>query len=187
MRSRAGRAFRAVRDHEVGASIMGVNIFRAKMKAFILSSFLAGVSGALFASLIRYVTPNYWDLTLAIQFVAAIIVGGIASVWGSILGAAFVFGLPQVIDYFSLLPSSTNSGGLNSGNLNALIYGALIIVFLLFEPSGVLGLVQRGQRLIHKMRNQQREGGEVAEITDLSDAEAQFHLESAAHAKDENG
>lgn len=187
MCSRAGRAFRAVRDHEVGASIMGVNIFRAKMKAFILSSFLAGVSGALFASLIRYVTPNYWDLTLSIQFVAAIIVGGIASVWGSILGAAFVFGLPQVIDYFSLLPSSTNSGGLNSGNLNALIYGALIIVFLLFEPGGVLGLVQRGQRFIHKMRNSQREGGETAEITDLSDAEAQFHLEGAAPAKDENG
>ncbi len=157
MRSRAGRAFRAVRDNEVGAAIMGVNLFEAKMGAFILSSFLAGIAGALFASYTSYVTPTYWDLTLSIQFVAAIIVGGIASIWGSLLGAAFVFGLPQVIDYFSLLPTSGNGGGLTSGNLNALIYGALIVVFLLFEPGGVLGLVQRCQAAI-RSRNHQRKG-----------------------------
>ena len=104
MRSRAGRAFRAVRDNETGATIMGVNLFEAKMGAFILSSFLAGIAGALFASYSRYIIPDYWSLTLSIQFVAAIIIGGIASVWGSILGAAFVFGLPLVIDQFSLLP-----------------------------------------------------------------------------------
>jgi len=168
MRSRAGRAFRAVRDHEVGAAVMGVNLFEAKMGAFILSSFLAGIAGALFASYISYVTPNYWDLTLAIQFVAAIIVGGTASVWGSILGAAFVFGLPQVIDYFSLLPTGT-AGSLTSGNLNALIYGLLIIVFLLFEPGGVMGLVQRFQKLIRKFsHHDERKGGEPAEIIDLS-------------------
>jgi branched-chain amino acid transport system permease protein len=172
MRSRAGRAFRAVRDHEVGASIMGVNLFEAKMGAFILSSFLAGIAGALLASYTSYVTPDYWSLTLAIQFVAAIIVGGIASVWGSILGAAFVFGLPQVIDYFSLLPTSSNSGGLTSGNLNALIYGALIIVFLLFEPEGVIGLVRRVQALLRKANRSDAEGGEPAEIIDLSPAPA---------------
>ena len=168
MRSRAGRAFRAVRDNEVGAAIMGVNLFEAKMGAFILSSFLAGIAGALFASYTSYVTPAYWDLTLAIQFVAAIIVGGIASIWGSLLGAAFVFGLPQVIDHFSLLPTGGNGGGLTSGNLNALIYGALIVVFLLFEPGGVLGLVQRCQALIRSRNHQEREGGEPAEIVDLA-------------------
>src|SRR5579863_3177586 len=114
MRSRAGRAFRAVRDHEVGAAIMGINLFEAKMGAFILSSFLAGIAGALFASYSSYVIPNYWDLTLSIQFVAAIIVGGIATVWGSILGAAFVFGLPLIIDHFSLLPVASGSGGIRS-------------------------------------------------------------------------
>lgn len=166
-RSRAGRAFRAVRDHEVGATIMGVNLFEAKMGAFILSSFLAGIAGALFASYSRYVIPDYWDLTLSIQFVAAIIVGGIASVWGSILGAAFVFGLPLIIDHFALLPPSTSSGGLNSGDLNALIYGALIMVFLLFEPAGVIGLARRVQALILRLNHREREGGEAAEITDL--------------------
>jgi branched-chain amino acid transport system permease protein len=187
MRSRAGRAFRAVRDHEVGASIMGVNLFEAKMGAFILSSFLAGIAGALLASYTSYVTPDYWSLTLAIQFVAAIIVGGIATVWGSILGAAFVFGLPQVIDYFSLLPTSSNSGGLTSGNLNALIYGALIIVFLLFEPEGVIGLVRRIQALIHKSNRAKAEGGEPVQIIDLSSGPgSQMNLEDAAPVKGDN-
>lgn len=186
MRSRAGRAFRAVRDHEVGAAIMGVNLFEAKMEAFILSSFLAGIAGALFASYTSYVRPDYWDLVLSIQFVAAIIVGGIASVWGSILGAAFIFGLPQVIDYFTLLPPSTGTGGLTSGDLDALIYGCLIIVFLLFEPGGVIGLVHRVQLFIRKFQHHEKEGGEAAEITSLSDADAQMHLEGAAPATDES-
>jgi len=172
MRSRIGRAFRAMRDHEMGAAIMGVNIFEIKMRAFILSSFLAGIAGALFASYTRYVTPAYWDLTLSIQFVAAIIVGGIASVWGSILGAAFVFGLPQVIDHFSLLPTTGNTGGLTSGNLNALIYGLLIIVFLLFEPGGVVGLVRRIQTLMRRFNRPEKERDEVAEITDLPATDA---------------
>lgn len=147
MRSRAGRAFRAVRDNEVGAAIMGINLFEAKMGAFILSSFLAGIAGALFASYSRYIVPNYWDLALAIQFVAAIIVGGVASIWGSVLGAAFVFALPRLIDRAPFLAPSGASNGLSSGDLNALIYGFLIIVFLLFEPGGVMGLICRSRIL----------------------------------------
>ncbi len=166
MRSRAGRAFRAVRDNETGATIMGVNLFEAKMGAFVLSSFLAGIAGALFASYSRYIIPDYWSLTLSIQFVAAIIIGGIASVWGSIFGAAFVFGLPLVIDHFSLLPVG-GTGIISSSDLNALLYGLLIVVFLLFEPGGVVGLVRRGQALTRKFNSHKDEGGEPAEITDL--------------------
>jgi branched-chain amino acid transport system permease protein len=136
------------------------------MGAFILSSFLAGIAGALFASYNRYVAPDYWDLTLSIQFVAAIIIGGVASVWGSILGAAFVFGLPLVIDQFNWLPVASGAGGISSGDLNALIYGLLIVVFLLFEPGGLIGLVHRIQGLTRKF-NPRKEGGEPAEITDL--------------------
>lgn len=187
MRSRAGRAFRAVRDNEVGASIMGVNLFEVKMGAFILSSFLAGISGALFASYSRYVIPTYWSLDLSIQFVAAIIVGGIASVWGSILGAAFVFGLPLIIDQFSLLPISSGSGGLDSGTLNALIYGFLIIIFLLFEPGGVIGLAHKSQFLIHKLDMHGEEGGEPAEITDLpTTSNVQLDVGDSAVTKSED-
>jgi branched-chain amino acid transport system permease protein len=181
MRSRAGRAFQAIRDNETGAMIMGVNLFEAKMGAFILSSFLAGIAGALFASYSHYIIPNYWSLALSIQFIAAIIIGGVASVWGSILGAAFVFGLPLVIDHFSLLPVASGAGGISSGDLNALLYGLLIIVFLLFQPEGVIGLVRlvghqafagQGSKLnVHK-----DEGGEPAEITDLPSEAGQSTL-----------
>jgi branched-chain amino acid transport system permease protein len=167
MRSRVGRAMRAVRDNETAATIMGINLFQTKMGAFILSSFLAGIAGALYASYISYVTPEYWSLTLSIQFVAAIIVGGVASVWGSILGAAFVFGLPLVIDQFALLPPASTSGGLTSGDLNAIIYGLLIIVFLLFEPGGIIGLAHRIQTWVSNLNRSQRKGGENVEITDL--------------------
>jgi branched-chain amino acid transport system permease protein len=168
MRSRAGRAFQAVRDNEVGAAIMGINLFEAKMGAFILSSFLAGIAGALFASFSRYVIPNYWDLALSIQFVAAIIVGGVASIWGSILGAAFVFALPRLIDQFQFpwLSPTTGSGGISSGDVNALIYGLLIIVFLLFVPEGVIGLIHR-TRVLSRKSNAQKEGGEPVETIDL--------------------
>ncbi len=168
MRSRAGRAMRAVRDHEVGAAIMGVNLFEVKMGAFLLSSFLAGIAGALFASYNSYVIPDYWDLTLSIQFVAAIIIGGVASIWGSLLGALFVFGLPQIINHFSLLPPPTGNGGLSSGDLNTLIYGALTILFLLFEPGGLAGLLARLQRRRHTSASSAEEGGDPAEISDLS-------------------
>jgi len=166
MRSRAGRAMQAVRDNETAAAIMGVNILQAKMGAFILSSFLAGVAGALYASYARYVLPDYWDLTLSISFVAAIIIGGIASVWGSILGAAFVFALPQVLDALSLLPQDTSGGGISSGNLNAIIYGLLIMLFLLFQPGGIVGLLRRGR--IQPRALFRRKGGEPAKTADTA-------------------
>ncbi len=172
MRSRTGRAFQAVRDNEVGAEIMGINLFEAKMGAFILSSFLAGIAGALLASYSRYIVPNFWDLTLSIQFIAAIIVGGIASVRGSLLGAAFVFALPRVIDQFSLLPPSSNSAGISSGDLNTLIYGLLIIVFLLFVPRGIISLLHPSRKQLSTKHT--GEGGELAETTDLSTSDAEM-------------
>jgi branched-chain amino acid transport system permease protein len=141
------------------------------MGAFILSSFLAGIAGALFASYTRYIVPDYWGLVLSIQFVAAIIVGGLASVWGSILGAAFVFALPRIIDQFSLLPPSSSANSLSSGDLNALIYGALIIAFLLFEPGGVIVLVHRSLALLRKLNPHKGEGGEPVEVIDLSESD----------------
>jgi branched-chain amino acid transport system permease protein len=166
MRSQAGRAIQAVRDNETAAAIMGVNLFQAKMGAFILSSFLAGIAGALFASYARYVLPDYWDLTLSISFVAAIIIGGVASVWGSILGAAFVFAVPQVLDTLSLLPQDTSNGSISSGNLNAIIYGLLIMLFLLFQPGGIVGLLH--SRWLQPRRMFRRKGGDSTTVADTA-------------------
>ncbi|HEU5370015.1 MAG TPA: branched-chain amino acid ABC transporter permease, partial [Ktedonobacterales bacterium] len=176
MRSRAGRAFQAVRDNETGAAIMGVNLFEAKMGAFVLSSFLAGIAGALWASYSSFAEPGSWDLVLSIQFVAAILVGGVASVWGSILGAAFVFALPFALETFSLLPQSASSTGISSGDLSAILYGLLIIVFLLFEPAGVVGLIRRAQVAFRRFDGQ-RKGGEPTRPMVVSEPDSQFDVE----------
>lgn len=166
-RSRPGRAFQAVRDNEVGAAIMGVNLFTVKLGAFILSSFLAGIAGALLASYIGYVRPDDWSLLLSIQFVAAIIIGGVASVWGSLLGAAFVFALPQVLDQLAILPQNSTGHGITSSDLSAILYGLLILVFLLFEPGGIIGLVRRIQPVLtHHVDATSQKGG--ASLTESS-------------------
>jgi branched-chain amino acid transport system permease protein len=182
MRSRVGRSFQAVRDNETGAAIMGVNLFEAKMGAFILSSFIAGVAGALFAAYNSYVRPDYWGLALSIQYVAAIIVGGIATIWGSILGAVFVFALPQVIELLSPQQNSTSPGlfGIATGDLNAAIYGLLIIAFLLFEPFGIIGLIRRGQLLALRLSHRVRKGGEPIKVVPDSESDSQFEVESSA-------
>ena len=154
-RTRVGRAWAAVRDNEVAASIMGVNLLTAKMGAFVLSSFLAGISGALLASFVSTTAPRDWSLVLSIQFIAAMLIGGVASVWGSILGAAFVFGLVQAIETF--IPQSASST-IQGSYVVAVLYGLLIIAFLLFEPAGLIGLMRRAQVVIRRFE-QTNEGG----------------------------
>ena len=167
-RSRAGRAWQAVRDNETAAAIMGVNLFGAKQGAFVLSSFLAGIAGALSASYTGITTPGTWGgavgLLLSIQVIAAILIGGVASVWGSILGAAFVFGLPAALSNLPMFQQSAGSAGifgLSGGDLSTILYGLLIIVFLLYEPLGIIGLIRRVQIAIRR-RDEQRKGGEAA-------------------------
>lgn len=160
-RTRAGRAWQAVRDNEVAASIMGINLFEAKIGAFIVSSFLAGIAGALYASLSGIATPSTWSLLLSVQFIAAILIGGVASVWGSILGATFVFAVPTALNTFSLLPQSASSTGISGGDLSTILYGLLIIVFLLFEPAGMIGLI-RWLRAATRRFEAQRKGGNTA-------------------------
>jgi branched-chain amino acid transport system permease protein len=140
VRGRPGRAMQAVRDREIAAAIMGVNIARTKMSAFVVSSFLTGVSGALFASYLSFATPGQWSLLLSVQYVAAIIVGGIGTVWGALLGSIVIFALPSILQ--SLIPQ-TSSGGLPIDDIASIAYGVLIIVFFVLEPRGVVGLGRR--------------------------------------------
>src|SRR5581483_7459737 len=117
-----------------------------------------------------------WNLILSIEFVAALLIGGAGSVWGSILGAAFVFALPTALETFSLLPQSASSGGISSGDLSAILYGLLIIAFLLFEPAGLIGLIRRAQRLARRFE-ESRKGGEGESATGVSDTHAQLDIE----------
>ena len=126
-----------------------MNLARIKMSAFVISSFLTGVSGALYASYLSFATPGQWNLLLSVQYVAAIIVGGIGTVWGALLGSIVIFALPSVLQ--SLIPQSS-SGGLPIDDIASIAYGVLIIVFFVLEPHGFAGLGGRIASLWSRVR-----------------------------------
>jgi len=120
-----GRAFIAIRDNDISAEAMGVNLTIYKLLAFAISSFYTGIQGGLYALLLGYLEPNMFTFLETISLFVAVIVGGLASVEGSILGAAFVILVPQVFsDAKQLVP---------------VVFGVAIILILIFEPLGLSG------------------------------------------------
>lgn len=147
-RSRAGRALQAIRDRDLAAELTGVDIARTKVAVFALSSALAAVAGALLGAYQEYVSPSEWNLVLSIQYIAIIIVGGLGSVYGPVLGALFVGSLPRVIEEYSDKIPGVASGAGDDGiitvfALNQLLFGILIIGFLIAEPRGLTALFRR--------------------------------------------
>jgi branched-chain amino acid transport system permease protein len=143
-RSAVGRAFAAVRDQDVAAEVMGVSLTRYKLIAFTMSSFYAGVAGALLPTVTGFVEPGRFGLLLSVQFLAMILIGGVATLTGSLLGAAFVVLLPRLVEELPrALPfvSTQSTGGfLTTFQLQTIIYGVLIVVFLIAEPRGLFGI-----------------------------------------------
>jgi branched-chain amino acid transport system permease protein len=138
-RTRSGRAMVAVREREIAASVMGVDVRRVKVAAFTAAAFMAGVSGALYASYLSFAQPGEWSLLLSIQFVAAVIVGGMGTVAGPLLGSAVVFALPTLLKNLPFLPEEA-AGGVSVSDLSSIAYGLLIVVFLVLQPRGLAGL-----------------------------------------------
>jgi branched-chain amino acid transport system permease protein len=143
-RSRLGRAFAAVRDRDIAAEIMGVPLLRTKVLAFGISSFYAGVAGGLLTVALGQVTPENWNLLLSVDFLAIILIGGVATISGSIVGAAFIILLPRGVerlaDHVPFIGTAANPGILSVFQLQTMLFGALIIAVLIFEPRGVYGL-----------------------------------------------
>lgn len=143
-RSRFGRAFAAVRDRDVAAEVMGVNLLRTKTLAFVVSSFYAGIAGALLSIIFGRITPENWNLFLSIDFLAVVFIGGLATISGSVLGAVFVVMLPKLVqelsDYLPLASDVGQGGLFTIFQLQSILFGALIVVFLVLEPRGLYGL-----------------------------------------------
>jgi len=141
MRSRIGRAFIAIRDHDIAAELIGINIFRYKLLAFAVSSFYAGVAGVLYTYYLGVANYEQFQINVSIDYLAMIIIGGLGSVLGSVFGAIFVTLLPIVIRYameaFGGLFFSEASVLNIIPNLRLILFGALIIVFLVVEPEGL--------------------------------------------------
>jgi branched-chain amino acid transport system permease protein len=141
VRSRVGRAFIAIRDQDIAAEIIGIDIFRYKLLAFAISSFYAGVTGVLYTYYLGIANYEQFQIGVSIDYLAMIIIGGLGSVLGSIFGAAFVTLLPIAIRY-----AMEAFGGLFFApqtvlnlipNLRLMMFGALIILFLIVEPEGL--------------------------------------------------
>jgi branched-chain amino acid transport system permease protein len=141
VRSRIGRAFIAVRDQDIAAEIIGINIFRFKLLAFAVSSFYAGVAGVLYTYYLGIANYEQFQLNVSIDYLAMIIIGGLGSVLGSIFGAIFITLLPIATrwvleDLGSLIFSQADLANIIP-NLRLTIFGALIIIFLALEPEGL--------------------------------------------------
>jgi branched-chain amino acid transport system permease protein len=142
-RTRVGRAFIAVRERDYAAEVLGINVVRTKLLAFGLGAAFAGAAGAFGAAFLRIVTPDQFTLAVSVFFLAAVVVGGRASILGSILGAVFMTLMPELLQYgLSAMGKGADLAGLIAP-LREIIFGSLIVGFLLFEPRGLVGLVER--------------------------------------------
>lgn len=148
-RTRTGRAFIAIRDRDISAEVLGIPLLRYKLLSFGLSSFYAGVAGGLWAYFFRVVTPESFPLLMSIFFLAAIIVGGMGSILGSLLGAVFMTMVPELLKLIvDLLPGGSELTVFLSP-VRTMVFGLLIIVFLVFEPQGLAQMWRRLRRFFH--------------------------------------
>jgi branched-chain amino acid transport system permease protein len=136
LRSPTGRAFVAIRDSEISAQSMGIHLAYYKTLSFALSAALAGIGGALYAHQIRFLTPDQFNIIQSIDLLLMVVIGGLGFIHGVFLGAIFLIGLPQAISVVKdLLPEAIGA----APGLKAVVYGAVLIAFVLFEPMGLYG------------------------------------------------
>lgn len=149
-RTHFGRAFVAVRERDFSAEILGVNLLRTKLLAFAIGAFYAGVAGGLLGYFYGAITPEYFVLTLSVFYLAAVIVGGLGTVLGSVLGALFMTFVPELLRLFAHASSQWFPGvaGLLLP-MQQVVFGVLIIGFLVFEPHGLAAIWARVRRLFH--------------------------------------
>lgn len=140
MRTRYGRAFIAIRDNDRAAEGMGIPIFRYKLLAFGVSSFYAGFAGAIWAYYMISISTEPFNLGLSVEYLAMVIIGGMGSIAGSIFGATFITLLNEILRWLTdiLMNTGIVQGiELNVAPLRELVFGAAIVLFILFEPRGL--------------------------------------------------
>lgn len=149
-RTRIGRAFIAIRDRDISAEVLGIPLLQTKLTSFALSSFYAGVAGGLWAYFFRVVTPESFPLINSIFYLAAIIVGGMGTILGGILGATFMTLVPEFLKLVVgwLTPFVPDALSLLAP-VRTIVFGALIVGFLIFEPQGLAEIWQRIRRFFH--------------------------------------
>ncbi|MCX5554709.1 branched-chain amino acid ABC transporter permease [Streptomyces sp. NBC_00038] len=153
VRSRTGRALRGIRDHEVAAAVMGVDVVRYKAYAFLMSSMFAAAGGVLLALAFRRIIPETFGAALSIEYLAMVVIGGIGSASGAAFGAAFVTSLPPVLErYATQLQGAESTGGLSAAVIAKFVYGAAIVLVIIFQPGGMASVGTRIRRIAERRR-----------------------------------
>jgi len=146
-RCKYGRALMAIRDNDISAEVAGIPVFRYKILSFVISSFYAGVAGGLFGILLRSVGPDTFGLDRSIEYLAMVIIGGMGTVLGSILGAAFLVFIPEflnwLVGFLSNLTDNPNAVVILFSPLKMMVLGFLIMFFIHVEPTGLAGIWRR--------------------------------------------
>jgi branched-chain amino acid transport system permease protein len=137
-RTRAGRAFVAIRDNDLAAQVMGINLFRYKLIAFFIGCFLAGIAGSLLAHWIGFMSVEHFSITDSILYIGMIIIGGLGTTTGPIFGVIFIRLLQQGITFIAPVLESTFAlpAGFTTG-IGPMVFGLAIILFLILEPRGL--------------------------------------------------
>lgn len=141
--SRAGRTWRAVRDDPVAAEIAGINVGRARVKAFVVSAACAGLAGAVMAMVVRIAAPSGFTLGLSLALLTAVVLGGLGSLAGALMGAALLTFLPQAITGFG---QNLGLSDLQSAQLAPLVYGLTLMLVILLAPAGLVGTIRNAWR-----------------------------------------
>lgn len=140
-RSDLGRAFSAVRDRDIAAEVIGVDLTRTKILAFVISSFYAGVAGALFYSVLGVIEPGSFNLLMSVRYLAMVLIGGVATISGSIMGAVFLQTLGrfsrEIVEFLDFLPDFLT---FSPELMESILAGLLLVVFLIVEPRGLFGI-----------------------------------------------
>lgn len=141
-RTYAGRAMMAIRDNDIAARAMGINLVRYKLSAFVFSAFIAGIAGALLAMYIGLVTVEGFPFLLSIEALAILIVGGMGSILGVVFGTVFIVSLPEVVSGAVALFGANWADAMSTRTheLKSMLYGVAIIAFLRLDPRGLLGM-----------------------------------------------
>lgn len=132
VKSPFGRLLKAIREDEVFTQAVGRNVSSAKVKVFIISSSLASIAGVIYASYITYIDPTSFTIMESIFIISIVIIGGAANLKGSVLGAAFLVALPELLRFVGL-PNAI------AANVRQILYGALLVIMMMWRPQGFLG------------------------------------------------
>ncbi len=146
--SRVGRALRAIHDSEKAAAAMGIDTIRAKVSVFVLSAVFAALAGFLYAHLISFISPGSFDFMMSIRLVTMVVIGGMASIWGAVLGAFILTLLPEWLHVFA--------------DYEVIIYGSILMTVMIFLPQGltrgVLDIYERSRHKFNSARSAASQG-----------------------------